>query len=265
MPVQPPPQGGPVGLTPEVQGQIAAEVQRQIGVENDEAQKSAANTEINPGSSGIERMMADGASHVFLVASNMDLTSPAGQECSVTPGDVLQLQAPPAPSATSANLRVLASKGGQECQKSSIVTVAMNDLQDMQNRMREGIDQGLGELQKHQAKGLPAPPQSATGSTDAPWAAQGVVPPAEPNLAAELQQQAAEADAAEHDAGVQANNMLTPGGGKAPVEISLGQTVQQITANFGQPRSTVNLGARQIYVYPDMKVTFSAGRVVDVQ
>lgn len=47
--------------------------------------------------------MADGASYVFLVGENMDFINSIGQECLVTPGDVLQLRMPPPPAATEAN------------------------------------------------------------------------------------------------------------------------------------------------------------------
>ena len=56
----------------------------------------------------------------------------------------------------------MASKGGNECQKSSTVTVQLTDLQEMQNSMRETIDQGLQDLQAKQGKGgLPPAPPSA--------------------------------------------------------------------------------------------------------
>jgi hypothetical protein len=50
-----------------------------------------------------------------------------------------------------------------------------------------------------------------------------------------------------------------------PKTISLGQTVDQVTSNFGQPTKVMKLGAKQIYVYPDMKVTFVGGKVTDIQ
>jgi hypothetical protein len=34
---------------------------------------------------------------------------------------------------------------------------------------------------------------------------------------------------------------------------------------LGQPEKIVNLGAKQIFVYKDLKVTFINGKVVDVQ
>ena len=36
-------------------------------------------------------------------------------------------------------------------------------------------------------------------------------------------------------------------------------------ANFGQPTKIVKLGAKEIYYYQDLKVTFVAGKVSDVQ
>lgn len=274
LPVQPPPPAAPaqVALTPDVQAQIAAEVRRQIALENAEAQGASRGQDPDPQSSGIARMLADGSTHVFVVGENMDLTSAAGQECLVTPGDVLQLPAPPAPTATDANLVVLASKGGQECAKSSTVVVAMNDLQDLQNYMRQTVDQGLGDVQKQEGKGLPKPPPSAAAApTSAPYL-QGAPPP-DTNIATELAQQDQEADTAEREANQEAVASPAPSGAegvsgaapRAPVQVTTGLTIAQVTTMLGQPKTVVNLGAKQIYVYPEMKITFAVGKVVDIQ
>jgi len=50
-----------------------------------------------------------------------------------------------------------------------------------------------------------------------------------------------------------------------PQTIQLGQTPDQVLAALGQPDKIVNLGAKQIYVYKDLKVTFLKGKVADVQ
>ena len=50
-----------------------------------------------------------------------------------------------------------------------------------------------------------------------------------------------------------------------PATISLGQTIDEVTAILGPPKSIVDLGPKKIYVYKDMKVTFNSGKVVDVQ
>jgi hypothetical protein len=50
-----------------------------------------------------------------------------------------------------------------------------------------------------------------------------------------------------------------------PVTIQLGQTLQDVEGALGQPEKKVNLGAKQIYVYKDLKITFVDGKVSDVQ
>jgi hypothetical protein len=50
-----------------------------------------------------------------------------------------------------------------------------------------------------------------------------------------------------------------------PPTIQLGQTVDQVQAVLGQPDKIVNLGAKLIYVYKDLKVTFMDGKVADAQ
>ncbi len=50
-----------------------------------------------------------------------------------------------------------------------------------------------------------------------------------------------------------------------PPTIALGQTVDQVTASFGQPTRIAKLGAKTIYYYKDMKVTFTNGKVSNVQ
>jgi hypothetical protein len=50
-----------------------------------------------------------------------------------------------------------------------------------------------------------------------------------------------------------------------PQTIQLGQSMEEVTAILGQPGKIVNLGAKQIYVYKDLKVTFVKAKVADVQ
>jgi len=50
-----------------------------------------------------------------------------------------------------------------------------------------------------------------------------------------------------------------------PKSIDLGMTKDQVVANFGQPERTAKVGAKEIYFYKDLKVTFVAGKVTDVQ
>ena len=47
--------------------------------------------------------------------------------------------------------------------------------------------------------------------------------------------------------------------------IAAGQTIPQVVAVLGYPKSVVDLGVKKIYVYNDMKITFIAGRLSDVR
>jgi hypothetical protein len=51
----------------------------------------------------------------------------------------------------------------------------------------------------------------------------------------------------------------------APKTIALKQTKDLVVANFGAPTKIVNLGTKEIYYYPDMKVTFVNNKVTDIQ
>lgn len=53
-----------------------------------------------------------------------------------------------------------------------------------------------------------------------------------------------------------------------PVEsrtVNLGDTPVQVASALGEPKNIFNLGAKQIYVYANLKVTFEGGKVTDVQ
>ncbi|MFY9855099.1 MAG: hypothetical protein WAK26_14605 [Terracidiphilus sp.] len=50
-----------------------------------------------------------------------------------------------------------------------------------------------------------------------------------------------------------------------PPTIALGQTKSQVTAAFGQPLRLAKLGVKEIYYYKDMKVTFTNGKVTNVE
>jgi len=50
-----------------------------------------------------------------------------------------------------------------------------------------------------------------------------------------------------------------------PQTVQLGMTTDQVQNVLGQPDKIFNVGAKQIYVYKDVKVTFQNGKVADVQ
>ena len=181
----PPPLDGTYApVTPAVKQLIAEEVQRQLSRENAEAQQVAANADPDPASSGLGRML-DNTSHVFVAGADLNVLDNSGRQCALSPGDVIQLAAPPAETADTASLIVMASKP-QECPKGVVISVRLADLQDMQNRMRETVDGGLAALQANTGQsGWPALPQNAVSAgTTAPFAA--IAPPPDPNAASEI-------------------------------------------------------------------------------
>jgi len=50
-----------------------------------------------------------------------------------------------------------------------------------------------------------------------------------------------------------------------PQTVQVGMTTDQVQNVLGQPDKIFNVGAKQIYVYKDVKVTFQNGKVADVQ
>ncbi len=261
-------------MTKEVKDAVSEEIKRELA-----AQKAQGASDATPANLGT--LLADGQPHVFVASAGLTVTS-AGQDCGLTEGDVLALNAPPAKDATGADLRVLASKQ-TDCAKGNVVSVELTDLQDMQNNLLANIDKGMKEMKDNPGKGgLPAPPADAVqGTKEAPYAA--AAPAADPNGAAELDQQAKEGAQVEQqvvaeakapdDQDTTAQASPSPIGGVAapaapthtgPITIALGQTPAQVIENKGQPTNKVNFPNKVVYIYPDMKITFVAGKVSDV-
>jgi hypothetical protein len=261
-------------MGPDVKQQIADEVHRQIALENSEA-GAGAQTAPDPGSSGIARMLSDNTAHVFVVSAALNVQSNAG-DCAVTEGDVLQLRPGTPPAAPTANLTVLATKG-QDCQRGATVTVGVADLQDMQNHMRETLDLGLADLQKKQGQnGIPAAP-AAAAAPPVQTAFAAIAPPPDPNIATELSAQTKEADQAEQEALKDSGPSANPSAGPNPEPVAqqappnaknpltVGQTPDEVIAILGQPVNIVDMGTKKIYVFKDLKVTFTAGKATAFQ
>ncbi|AXC12040.1 hypothetical protein ACPOL_2727 [Acidisarcina polymorpha] len=47
--------------------------------------------------------------------------------------------------------------------------------------------------------------------------------------------------------------------------VKLGMTTDEVKKSLGDPPKAIDLGAKQVFVYPDMKVIFANGKVSDVQ
>jgi len=298
----PPPDSAsrPPVLTPDIKQRIANEVKDQLALENQEAAQTAANQDVDPGSSGIARLLSDGRPHVFGGGGNLDAKdTSSGQPCVVGDGDTLELQTPPAADATTADLVILSSKGKPECEISETVQVQLTDLQEMENHMRESIDRGLKILQDKQGTdGLPAAPPTAQTPPAQPQYAVAAPPP-DPGDAVEIERQNRQSTQA---AGVVSGDVsqagpapaaatTAPAGGAevpsapaalatvppaavapadpaatpGPPSIELGQTIDQVEAALGAPTRIAHQKSGTIFYYNGKEVTFKNGKVINVE
>ncbi len=111
-----------------------------------------------------------------------------------------------------------------------VMTVAPSDDANKGDSGGAGQDQGQDQGQN------PSQNQTQNGSTPAAAIAPIAPPPPPPDQAA-----------------------------APPKTISIGQTRDIVIATWGQPTKDIKLPSKEIFVYPDMKVTFVAGKVSDVQ
>jgi hypothetical protein len=257
-------------LTPDIKQQISEEVTRQIQLESSERQ--AAQTGLpNPEASSVAQMLQDNTSHVFVVSAPLNLSSAAGQ-CPVTEGDVLQMGPPQTPNAEFANVIVLASKG-QDCPRGSMVPVGVADLQEMQNSMRQTIDQGLATLQQNQGQGGIPPLPAGASAAPTPAAYAQAAPPVDPNGAQQIAQEWTAGNAAAQapvaDAAGGQDNLPQPAPipqTAEPAQIGLGMSIDEVVASQGKPNAILTpSNTKKIYVYPNFKVTFTNGQVTDMQ
>jgi hypothetical protein len=72
-------------------------------------------------------------------------------------------------------------------------------------------------------------------------------------------------DQTQQQSGGQEQAQAQPQQQAEPQTIEKGQTTDQVQAALGKPDKIVNLGAKQLYIYKDLKVTFINGKVTDVQ
>jgi hypothetical protein len=247
-------------ITPETKQAIAEEVRRQIDVLRMEQ------NQVSSSGGSVTTIFSDTAQHVFVANSSYLYNSDAG-ECTVNEGDVLLMTGAPPANAASTDVAVLSSRG-QDCARGRTVSAPLQDLQEMHNAMMATVDRGLGEMQAKQGRnGIPALPPGSTGTIDSPYATE-----AQPdeNAAGELDGVIQETDRAEQEA---IDQVATPPSTKltfstaGPAQPTLipGLSIDQAKAIQGEPQRIVEVGNRKIYVYKDLKITFTNGRLTDIE
>ena len=191
-PAGPPPAGpsasaGQTPLSPEVKQAIADEVKAQLAAE----QAAAANPQAAPSSAEVPDAL-NPAERVFVVSSALDVTpSAGGQECALTPGDVV-MRISDTPDANQNVTASVQSSKQTDCGTGQTVAVGVQDLQEMHNQFREQLDSGLKTLADNSGKGgLPKAPDTATTAGEVP------TPAPDPTAGAQLQDAQQDADQTE--------------------------------------------------------------------
>lgn len=152
-------------LTPDQIKQVVdAEVKRQLQSEQVEAQT----TQPQPESDQTPPPVLDPKQHIFVVASNLGVSSADGQECELTPGDIItRIDKEPGPDGK-VEVSVTSSKSN-DCGVGSSPRVEVSDLQEMLNSFRQQLDAGLKTLaDKSGTGGLPKAPDTQTAPSVAP-------------------------------------------------------------------------------------------------
>jgi hypothetical protein len=259
----------------DVKEMISQEVQQQLAWERAQAQPNSPNV---PPQSAEPPIVADHASHTLVAYSSLNADS-GGQECTITESDVLHFDAAQPLSGTSANVQVVWSKPN-DCTTGSLVTLPIEQLQEMQNHMLEHMNQGLEQMQSQQGQnGLPRLGPGLAGSHQAAYAAE--LPQPDPNVADELREQAQEADSAVNQLTDEAASAWAPPPpqpepqpqqvaaptqlARRPITIVKNMPMEDVISALGQPTQVVDTGKKKILIYPSLKITIEKGKVNKVE
>lgn len=183
---------GTVMLTPAVKQAIAEEVRQQLDAERAAAsqQNGAPPPQVSPTSDQAPAAL-DPKQRIFVVSSSFAVTV-GGQDCGLTPGDIIVRTSDQVSQSNTVGVSVLSSKPG-DCPMNAQADVEVATLQEMHNQFQDHVDTGLKQLATNQGQGgLPAaPPPQPRPSPD------GVAPPdSAANVEAALQQQQQDANQA---------------------------------------------------------------------
>jgi hypothetical protein len=181
--------------------EIDIEIQREMKELQQERDQQPGNPPSNAPSGSIASVLADYQPHTFVTGSEVLVVDSNGSECALTPGDSVRvLPPPPAEDTQTIDVKVAWGKGSQDCQAGSTVTVALQDLQEMENFMRATADQGLDKIRTEQAIGTIPPAPPGAGAPPTPQSFPNSAPPPDTNVQTELNMQSQEADRAEQTA-----------------------------------------------------------------
>ena len=185
------PTSGGAQMPADVKKAISDEMKNEIAAEKE----AAANKDKETAASGDQLPSAlDPKIRYFVVSTDEDLTTSDGNECALTPGDVVYRTGDKPDDDKMVDATVKSAKK-DECPVGATVGIDVSDLQDMHNSLRQTMDEGLKKLAENNGKnGLPAAPDTKTTT--------GEVPPPAPdsNVKDDLAQTQKDADQAEAEA-----------------------------------------------------------------
>jgi hypothetical protein len=269
-------------FTTEIKLVLVDEIKRYIALDQLEAIDNAENHPPDTAAGSVAATLTGNQSHVLISGSDYDALDASQTRCAISPGDVIQIVPAILDDPKEVPALVLLSKP-KECPKSAQVRLALTDLQDMQNYMRATIDHGLDEFHSRLGTlGLPSAPAAAQAAA-VPAAFATDAPPPEQNIGLQIstQQQRAKAyeesyadrSASQGAASIPptstsssaAQAASSPDTGKSPASLSLHQTIDGVVKAMGKPDKIITLGNKTIYYYKDLTVTFTDGKVTDVQ
>ena len=166
-------------MSPQVKAMIDAEVQRQLQAE----QAAAQSPQTQPVNDHAPPPALDPAERLFVVSASLGVSTAEGQECELTPGDVITRIDDNPGDDSKVRVSVMSSKPN-DCGVGLMPRVAVTDLQEMHNNFRQQLDAGLDALAKNAGTGgLPKAPDTQTSAGQVP-------PPApDPNVDTQLTNQ----------------------------------------------------------------------------
>ena len=149
-------------ITPEIKSKLAEEVKRELADDNAEA--------ANPSQANFDKLPAalQTPNHIFASSTDLSVTTADQQTCALQAGDMLQVSSPATNKASFVQLRVASSKR-MDCPAGILVSVSVQDIQEMQNAFQARVESGLEMLRSDQSlTDLPAPPPDAVAAPPRP-------------------------------------------------------------------------------------------------
>ena len=188
-----PPEAGSAAATPmdpHVKEMVDAEVHRELQAEQAAAQSPQAQPAYGDQA---PPPALDPKQRLFVVSSNLGVSTAEGQECELAPGDVItRIESTPGTDGK-VEVSVMSSKPN-DCEVGSSPRVAVTDLQEMHNNFRQQLDAGLDALAKNSGTGgLPKAPDTQTSAGQVP------LPAPDKGVDAQLADQQRQADDAERE------------------------------------------------------------------